>query len=46
MILIPFGQVNLYDYLLLDLLELIHCVVLIGSSKKGRCLDIMQCNCS
>ena len=27
MILISFGQVNLYDSLLLDLLELIHCVV-------------------
>ena len=27
MTLISFGQVNLYDSLLLDLLELIHCVV-------------------
>ena len=27
-ILILFGQVNLYDSLLLDLLELIHCVVI------------------
>ena len=27
MILISFGQVNLYDSLLLDLLDLIHCVV-------------------
>ena len=45
MILIPVGQVNLYDYLLLDLLELIHCVVLIGSSKKERFLDSTQCNC-
>ena len=27
MILISFGQVNLYDSLLLDLLQLIHCVV-------------------
>lgn len=28
MILISFGQVNLYDSLLLEFLELIHCVVL------------------
>ena len=51
MVLISFGQVNLYDYLLLGLLNLIHCMVFelvfLPSRflKKGRCPDIMQCNC-
>ena len=48
---ILFGQVNLYDSLLLDLLELIRCVmfglVFLRNRflKKGRSLDVTQCNC-
>ena len=51
MILILLGEVNLYESLLLDLLELIHCVVFElvflpnRLLKNGGCFDIMQCNC-
>ena len=38
MILISFGQVNLYDSLLLDLLELIHCLVFELVSLPNRFL--------